>query len=64
MKGILGYTEEELVSADIIDDLHSGIVHALSTVVVQDTMVKVQVWYDNEFGYSRRLLDTVAQLPV
>jgi len=64
MKGILGYTEEELVSADIIGDLHSGIVHALSTVVVQDTMVKVQVWYDNEFGYSRRLLDTIVRLPV
>jgi glyceraldehyde-3-phosphate dehydrogenase type I len=64
MKGILGYTEDELVSADIIDDLHSGIVHALSTIVVQDTMVKVQVWYDNEFGYSRRLLDTIALLPV
>jgi glyceraldehyde-3-phosphate dehydrogenase type I len=64
MRGILGYTEEELVSADIIDDLHSGIVHGLSTIVVQDTMVKVQVWYDNEFGYSRRLLDTIALLPV
>jgi glyceraldehyde-3-phosphate dehydrogenase type I len=64
MKGILGYSEEELVSADIIDDLHSGIVHALSTIVVQDSMVKVQVWYDNEFGYSRRLLDTIALLPV
>jgi glyceraldehyde-3-phosphate dehydrogenase type I len=64
MKGILGYTEEELVSADIIDDPHSGIVHALSTIVVQENMVKIQVWYDNEFGYSRRLLDTIALLPV
>jgi glyceraldehyde-3-phosphate dehydrogenase type I len=64
MKGILGYTEEELVSADIIDDPHSGIVHALSTVVVQESMVKIQVWYDNEFGYSRRLLDTIALVPV
>jgi glyceraldehyde-3-phosphate dehydrogenase type I len=64
MKGILGYTEDELVSADIIGDLHSGIVHALSTIVVQDTMAKVQVWYDNEFGYSRRLLDTIALLPL
>jgi glyceraldehyde-3-phosphate dehydrogenase type I len=64
MKGILGYSEEELVSADIIDDPHSGIVHALSTVVVQESMVKIQVWYDNEFGYSRRLLDTIALLPV
>jgi glyceraldehyde-3-phosphate dehydrogenase type I len=64
MKGILDYTEEELVSADIIDDPHSGIVHALSTIVVQDSMVKVQVWYDNEFGYSKRLLDTIVLLPV
>jgi glyceraldehyde-3-phosphate dehydrogenase type I len=64
MKEILGYTEEELVSADIVDDPHSGIVHGLSTIVVQETMAKVQVWYDNEFGYSRRLLDTIAFLPV
>ena len=64
MRGVLGYTEEELVSADIIGDPHSGIVHALSTTVVQGRMVKVQVWYDNEYGYSRRLLDTIARLPV
>jgi glyceraldehyde-3-phosphate dehydrogenase/erythrose-4-phosphate dehydrogenase len=64
MRGILGYTEEELVSADIIGDPHSGIVHALSTTVVQGRMVKVQVWYDNEYGYSRRLLDTIKRLPV
>jgi glyceraldehyde-3-phosphate dehydrogenase type I len=63
MKGILGYSEDELVSADIIDDPHSGIIHALSTIVVQASMVKVQVWYDNEFGYSRRLLDCVERLP-
>jgi glyceraldehyde-3-phosphate dehydrogenase type I len=62
MKGILGYTEDEIVSADIIDDLHSGIIHALSTIVVQGSMVKVQVWYDNEAGYSRRLLDVVERL--
>lgn len=60
--GILGYTEEELVSADIIGDTHSGIVHALSTQVVQGRMVKVQVWYDNEFGYSKRLLDIIERL--
>jgi len=62
LKGILGYTEDELVSTDIIGDRHSGIVHALSTQVVQGTMVKVQVWYDNEFGYSRRLLDVIERL--
>ena len=62
LKGILGYTEEELVSADIIGDTHSGIVHALSTQVVQGSMVKIQVWYDNEFGYSRRMLDVIERL--
>jgi glyceraldehyde-3-phosphate dehydrogenase type I len=62
LKGILGYTEEDLVSADIIGDTHSGIVHTLSTQVVQRSMVKVQVWYDNEFGYSRRLLDVIERL--
>jgi glyceraldehyde-3-phosphate dehydrogenase type I len=62
LKGILGYTEEDLVSADIIGDTHSGIVHALSTQVVQGSMVKIQVWYDNEFGYSRRLLDVIERL--
>ena len=62
LQGILGYTEEELVSADIIGDPRSGIVHALSTRVVQGSMVKVQVWYDNEFGYSRRLLDAIERL--
>jgi glyceraldehyde 3-phosphate dehydrogenase/glyceraldehyde-3-phosphate dehydrogenase (NAD(P)) len=62
LKGILAYSEEELVSADIVGDTHSGIVHALSTQVVQGTMIKVQVWYDNEFGYSRRLLDVIERL--
>jgi len=62
LKGILAYSEDELVSADIIGDSHSGIIHALSTQVVQGTMVKVQVWYDNEFGYSRRLLDVIERL--
>jgi glyceraldehyde 3-phosphate dehydrogenase/glyceraldehyde-3-phosphate dehydrogenase (NAD(P)) len=62
LKDILAYTEDDLVSADIIGDTHSSIVHALSTQVVQGTMVKVQVWYDNEFGYSRRLLDVIERL--
>ncbi len=60
LQGILGYSDEELVSADIIDDPRSGIVHGLSTRIVQGKMAKVQVWYDNEFGYSRRLLDVAA----
>ncbi len=62
LKGILGYTEEEVVSIDIIGDTNSGIVHALSTRVIQSDTVKVQVWYDNEYGYSRRLLDLITAL--
>ncbi len=62
LKGILDYTEEEVVSIDIIDNPHSGIVHALSTRVVQSDTVKVHVWYDNEYGYSRRLLDLIEAL--
>ncbi len=57
LKGILGYTEDELVSADIIGDEHSGVVDANATKVIQDRVVKVFVWYDNEYGYTRRLID-------
>ncbi len=57
LKGILGYTEDELVSADIIGDEHSAIVDANATKVIQDRVVKVFAWYDNEYGYARRLLD-------
>ncbi len=57
LKGILGYTEDEIVSADIVGDEHSGIVDANATKVIQDRVVKVFVWYDNEYGYARRLLD-------
>ncbi|GBD93321.1 glyceraldehyde-3-phosphate dehydrogenase [bacterium BMS3Abin05] len=59
MNGILGYSEEELVSADIIDEVHSGIIDALSTRVVGNRLIKVLVWYDNEYGYSKRLLDFI-----
>ena len=57
LRGILGYTEDELVSADIIGDEHSGIVDANATKVLADRVVKALVWYDNEYGYARRLLD-------
>ncbi len=63
-QGILGYTDEELVSADIVGDTRSAIVNGLSTTMVQGNMVKSMVWYDNEFGYSRRLLDLVIRLPL
>ncbi|BBG65935.1 NAD-dependent glyceraldehyde-3-phosphate dehydrogenase [Hydrogenimonas sp.] len=57
LKGILEFTTEELVSTDIIGNRHSSIVDALSTSVVGDRMVKVMAWYDNEYGYSQRLLE-------
>ncbi|MDR2180460.1 MAG: type I glyceraldehyde-3-phosphate dehydrogenase [Synergistaceae bacterium] len=57
LKGIVEYCAEEIVSADIIGNPHSGIVDALSTKVVDGRLVKVMVWYDNEFGYSNRMID-------
>ncbi|MDI9370075.1 MAG: type I glyceraldehyde-3-phosphate dehydrogenase [Synergistaceae bacterium] len=57
LKGILEYSDEELVSADIIGNTHSGIVDGLSTKVVQGKVAKVMVWYDNEYGYSQRMID-------
>ena len=57
LKGIIAYNEDEIVSADIISNPHSGIIDAPSTRVIVNRVAKVLVWYDNEFGYSRRLLD-------
>lgn len=57
LKGILEYSEDELVSADIIGNPHSGIVDALSTRSVVDKVAKVMIWYDNEYGYAARTLE-------
>jgi glyceraldehyde 3-phosphate dehydrogenase len=59
MKGVLGYTEEPLVSMDFKGCELSSIVDALSTMVIEDDMVKVVAWYDNEWGYSNRVMDLV-----
>jgi glyceraldehyde 3-phosphate dehydrogenase len=56
MKGILKYTEDPIVSSDVVGDSHSCIVDGLSTMV-NGSMVKVLGWYDNEWGYSNRLVD-------
>jgi glyceraldehyde 3-phosphate dehydrogenase len=56
MKGILKYTEDPIVSSDVVGDSHSCIVDGLSTMV-NGNMVKVLGWYDNEWGYSNRLVD-------
>ncbi len=59
LKGLLGYTEEPLVSVDFMGDRRSGIVDAAQTKVIGDNLVKVMAWYDNEWGYSCRLADLV-----
>ena len=59
MKGILGYCEEPLVSVDFKGDSRSSIVDAMSTMVMEDNMVKILSWYDNEWGYSTRVVDLV-----
>ena len=61
LKGILGYSDEPLVSTDIIGNPLSGIVSGLHTEV-KDNKVRVVVWYDNEWGYSNRLVDVVKLL--
>ena len=60
LKGILGYSELPLVSKDYNGDPRSSIIDALSTMVVDGTLVKVISWYDNEWGYSNRVVDLVA----
>ncbi|MCP3775830.1 type I glyceraldehyde-3-phosphate dehydrogenase [Paenibacillus sp. MZ04-78.2] len=57
LKGILNYSEEPLVSSDYNGDPASSTIDALSTMVVGDNMVKVVSWYDNEWGYSNRVID-------
>ena len=61
MKGVLCYTEDPIVSTDIIGDSHSSIFAGPFTQVLQDEMVKVISWYDNEWGYSCRTTDLVAK---
>ena len=61
LKGILCYTEDPIVSTDIIGDPHSSIFAAPFTQVIQDDMVKVISWYDNEMGYSTRTADLAAR---
>jgi glyceraldehyde 3-phosphate dehydrogenase len=57
LKGILGYEERPLVSIDYKTDPRSSIIDALSTMVVNDTQVKLYAWYDNEWGYANRVAD-------
>jgi glyceraldehyde 3-phosphate dehydrogenase len=62
LRGILGYEERPLVSVDYKDDPRSSIVDAPSTMVIDQTQVKVLAWYDNEFGYANRLAELVLKV--
>jgi glyceraldehyde 3-phosphate dehydrogenase len=62
MKGVLQYTDEPIVSADIIGNPHSSIYDALSTMVMGKNMVKVFSWYDNEWGFSCRMIDMLKMM--
>ncbi len=62
LAGILGFEDRPLVSADYTNDIRSGIVDGPSTMVIDGRMVKVLVWYDNEYGYAFRLVDLTAKV--
>lgn len=62
LRGILGYEERPLVSIDYLNDPRSSIVDALSTMVVNNTQVKIYAWYDNEWGYANRLMELTGKV--
>jgi glyceraldehyde 3-phosphate dehydrogenase len=62
LKGILGYTEDPVVSSDMMHNSNSSIVDAQMTKVLDGNLAKVVSWYDNEWGYSCRVVDLVAFL--
>jgi glyceraldehyde 3-phosphate dehydrogenase len=62
LQGILQYTEDPIVSSDIVQSPYSSIVDSKLTAVMEQTMVKVVAWYDNEWGYSNRLVDLVQRV--
>ena len=62
LEGILSYTEDEIVSTDIVKDTHSSIFDSGQTIVLEGSFVKVFAWYDNEWGYSNRVVELAAQV--
>jgi glyceraldehyde 3-phosphate dehydrogenase len=62
LTGILSYTEDEIVSTDIVKDPHSSVFDAGQTMVMEGTMVKAVSWYDNEWGYSNRVVELAAKV--
>ncbi|XRM48287.1 hypothetical protein ABZX51_011218 [Aspergillus tubingensis] len=62
LKGILGYTEDDIVSSDLNGDDHSSIFDAKAGIALNSNFVKLVSWYDNEWGYSRRVVDLIAYI--
>jgi glyceraldehyde 3-phosphate dehydrogenase len=62
LKGVLGYTEDEVVSSDFIGDSRTSIFDAKAGIMLNPTFVKIVAWYDNEWGYSSKLLDMIAYM--
>ena len=62
LKGVLGYTEDAVVSSDFLGDTHTSIFDATAGIALTDTFVKVVSWYDNEIGYSNKVLDLIAHM--
>ena len=62
LKGILAYTDEEVVSSDFIHDKHSSIFDASSSIELNKNFFKLVSWYDNEWGYSNRVVDLTKKI--
>jgi glyceraldehyde 3-phosphate dehydrogenase len=62
LKGVLGYTDEKLVSMDFNHDAHSSIFHTDQTKVMDGNMCRILTWYDNEWGFSNRMADTAVEM--
>ena len=62
LKGILGYTEDAVVSSDFLGDTRTSIFDATAGIALTDTFVKVVSWYDNEIGYSNKVLDLITHM--
>ena len=62
LKGILGYTEDEVVSSDFIGEVRTSVFDAKAGIALTDTFVKLVAWYDNEWGYSNKVLDLIEHM--
>ena len=62
MKGILGYTEDDVVSSDFIGQTETSVFDAKAGIALSDTFVKLVTWYDNEAGYSSKCLDLISHM--